>query len=204
MSSSGLLAAPSSAVVSVCLVVSSSGELAIASVTASMLRLAGSSSVSSDIASPAAVAASAVASAAPSTASAAPSTASVAASAAPSAASAAPSTASSTAVEEAVEGAAEAAEGAADAATEAVEGAAEAVEGAADATADAATAAGEAMSLDTLLDPANLNIEAVTEAIANSPLDETTKQTLTTALEGAANNPLLLNTVLDQIRAALQ
>ncbi|MCB2132759.1 MAG: hypothetical protein KDD95_10120, partial [Rhodobacteraceae bacterium] len=108
----------------------------------------------------------------------------------------------------AAEEAQKAAEEAAAAAQSAVEEAADAVEGAVQEATEAATgaveAAGDAAAdIGAALDPANFDAEKVKGAIDASTLDDATKSTLKTAVDGAAANPALVQTVVDQVKAAL-
>ncbi|MEO0654167.1 MAG: hypothetical protein AAFY77_04800 [Pseudomonadota bacterium] len=103
-------------------------------------------------------------------------------------------------------------ETAADAATDAVESATgaatDAVESATEAATDAANAASEAVSngaaaLADVFSVDGFDFDAASEALQNSSLGELEKTTLGAALEGARDNPELLENVLTQIREAL-
>ena len=109
------------------------------------------------------------------------------------------------AVNDAVEGAAETAEDVVDQATDAANDAMETVTDAADDAADtAASVADSAQSMvQQLLSLDGFDADKVGEMIANSDLSDTQKTTLTTVLEGAKDNPELLEGALQQIKTAL-
>jgi colicin import membrane protein len=87
-----------------------------------------------------------------------------------------------------------------DAATQATEAAAQAAEAATEAAAQATEAA---TNLAAALDPSNFNAETVKQLIDTSALDAGTKLQLSALVDGAANNPALLEATLTQIKAAL-
>ena len=100
----------------------------------------------------------------------------------------------------AAEEAAAAAEGAADEAAEAVEGAAEdaaaAVEGAGDAAADAP-------GLADIFNEDGFDMDVALEAVENADISAPVRLAVTTALEGARDNPELLGGAIQAARAAL-
>lgn len=100
------------------------------------------------------------------------------------------------AAEEAAAKVAEEAKAAADAAEKAAADAAATA-------ADTATAAADAMDPSKLLDAANFDAAKVGAMIDGSSLDDATKATLKSAVDTAAGNPLLLQGVLDQVKAAM-
>ena len=54
-----------------------------------------------------------------------------------------------------------------------------------------------------VLDPANFNVASVTALIEGSALDAATKATLVTAVQAAATNPVMVETVITQVKTAL-
>lgn len=99
------------------------------------------------------------------------------------------------AVEEAVENAADALEGVVEGATDAAE---EAVESATDAVEEASGAVNFEM-----LTAEGFDLDQVKEMIANSGLSDSQKTLLTQAIEAAQDDPVLLQSALDQLKAAL-
>ncbi|HGG63153.1 MAG TPA: hypothetical protein ENK34_01150 [Rhodobacteraceae bacterium] len=93
----------------------------------------------------------------------------------------------------------EAVEGATETATDAVE---QATGAASDAVSGAADTAAAAMD-GTLFSPEGYNAVKVAELIDASPLDETRKNSLKTALMAAGDDPALLSDILGQVKEAL-
>ena len=125
---------------------------------------------------------------------------------------AAPAEEAADADENAADAATDAVESATGAATDAVESATDAatdaVESATEAATDAANAASEAVSsgaaaLADVFSVDGFDFDAASEALQNSSLGELEKTTLGASLEGARDNPELLENVLTQIREAL-
>jgi len=54
-----------------------------------------------------------------------------------------------------------------------------------------------------LLDPAAFDADKLIGAVDASSLDDATKATLKTAIEGARNNPAAVQAVIDQVKAAM-
>ena len=54
-----------------------------------------------------------------------------------------------------------------------------------------------------LLDPATFDADKLIAAVDTSTLDDATKATLKTAIEGARNNPGAVQAVIDQVKAAM-
>ena len=119
---------------------------------------------------------------------------------------------------EAVDAATDAVEGAVDAVTEgaaeAADTATEAVEGAADALNDAAEGASEAVGglldqvtgageLSQLLTPEGFDADAILTALEGVELPEGVRETVTSAIESARNNPDLVSDAIAQVREAL-
>lgn len=104
--------------------------------------------------------------------------------------------AAANAADEATAKAAEEAQAAAEAAEKAAADAAAAV-------ADTANSAADAMDPTRLLDAATFDAAKVAEMIDGSSLDATTKATLKSAVTAASSNPLVLQGVLDQVKAAM-
>lgn len=80
---------------------------------------------------------------------------------------------------------------------------AKAAEAAAAAAAAAATTAAAALSPAALLDPANFDAAKVAQLIDASTLPDATKVSLKAAVDAAVANPALLQSALDQVKAAL-
>lgn len=74
---------------------------------------------------------------------------------------------------------------------------------AAAAAAAAATTAAAALSPAALLDPANFDAAKVAQLIDASTLPDATKVSLKAAVDAAVANPALLQSALDQVKAAL-
>lgn len=122
------------------------------------------------------------------------------------------------AAEDAVDAAEDAVDAVTDAAEDAVDSATDAAEDAADAAADAAEDAVDEASdllngavdaltggadLPALLDPASFDADALIEAVEGANLGDEVTQTLTTAIEGARDNPDQVEAVIAQVREAL-
>lgn len=108
-------------------------------------------------------------------------------------------TAVDTAVQDAATTATQTATEAAQTATEAATGAAQT---ATEAATDAAQTATDAVAA--LLDPANFDAEKIKGAIdAATALDDATKTTLKSAVDAAAADPTLVQSTIDQVKAAL-
>ena len=115
------------------------------------------------------------------------------------------------AVEDAVDTAAEAASDAVDAATE---GASDALEGASETANDLLDGAGDAIGglldglpaageLTTLLTPENFDADRILGLLEGVELPEGIRNTVTTAIESARENPDLVAGVIEQVRGAL-
>ena len=101
------------------------------------------------------------------------------------------------AADTATDAATDAADTATDAATDAADTATDAATDAADTATDAATdAAG-------LFDPANFDADKLKATIDASTLDDATKTSLKSAVDAAQANPDLVQSTLDQVKAAL-
>ena len=97
-----------------------------------------------------------------------------------------------------------AAKAAAEEAAKSIEEAAAAAAAAAEkAAADATKAVTEATESTALFDAANFDAAKLGEMIDDSSLDDATKVSLKSLVEGASSNPMLLQGVLDQVKAAL-
>lgn len=65
------------------------------------------------------------------------------------------------------------------------------------------TTAAPAGDIAALLDPATFDADKLIAAVDTSTLDDATKTTLKTAIEGARNNPGAVQAVIDQVKAAM-
>ena len=61
----------------------------------------------------------------------------------------------------------------------------------------------QAGDIAALLDPATFDADKLIAAVDTSTLDDATKTTLKTAIEGARNNPGAVQAVIDQVKAAM-
>jgi hypothetical protein len=95
-------------------------------------------------------------------------------------------------------------EGTNDAATQTGETATDAADTATDAATDAAdTATDAATDAAGLFDPANFDADKLKATIDASTLDDATKTSLKSAVDAAQANPDLVQSTLDQVKAAL-